>query len=35
MKGRGSFVATVDRYVIAFYPLAYIGTISAVTLLFR
>jgi hypothetical protein len=35
MKGRQAFVATVDRYVITFYPLAYIGTIAAVTLLFQ
>ena len=35
MKGRHDFVATVDRYVITFYPLAYIVTIVAVTLLFR
>ncbi|MCG6862206.1 MAG: hypothetical protein LJE70_13165 [Chromatiaceae bacterium] len=35
MKGRKTFVATVDRYVITFYPLAYIVTIGAVTLLFR
>jgi hypothetical protein len=35
MKGRHTFVATVDRYIISFYPLAYIATIVAVTLLFR
>ena len=35
MKGRQSFVATVDRYVITFYPLAYIVTIATVALLFR
>ncbi len=35
MKGREAFVATVDRYVITFYPLAYIVTIATVTLLFR
>jgi len=35
MKGRQTFVAKVDRYVITFYPLAYIATIAAVTLLFR
>jgi hypothetical protein len=35
MKGRHGFVTTVDRYVITFYPLAYIVTIVAVTLLFR
>lgn len=35
MKSRRAFVATVDRYVIIFYPLAYIVTIAAVTLLFR
>jgi hypothetical protein len=35
MKGRHDFVTTVDRYVISFYPLAYIVTIVAVTLLFR
>jgi hypothetical protein len=35
MKGRQTFVAKVDRYVIIFYPLAYIATIATVTLLFR
>ena len=35
MKGRHTFVATVDRYIISFYLLAYIATIVAVTLLFR
>jgi cell division protein FtsL len=35
MKGRYTFVATVDRYVITFYPLAYIVTIATVALLFR
>jgi hypothetical protein len=35
MKGRQAFVAKVDRYVILFYPVAYIGTMVAVTLLFR
>ena len=35
MKGREAFVAKVDRYVILFYPLAYILTIASVTLLFR
>jgi hypothetical protein len=35
MKGREAFVARIDRYVITFYPLAYILTIAAVTLLFR
>jgi hypothetical protein len=35
MKGRPAFVAKVDRYVIVFYPLAYVITIAAVTLLFR
>ena len=35
MKGREAFVAKVDRYVIFFYPLAYILTIASVTLLFR
>jgi hypothetical protein len=35
MKGRQGFVATVDRYVITFYPLAYIVTIATVALLFR
>lgn len=35
MKGREAFVGRVDRYVITFYPLAYILTIAAVTLLFR
>jgi len=35
MKGRQAFVAKVDRYVILFYPVAYIGTMVTVTLLFR
>jgi hypothetical protein len=35
MKGRKAFVAKVDRYVITFYPLAYVGTIAAVAFLFR
>jgi len=35
MKGRDTFVAKVDRYVIIFYPLAYVLTIASVTLLFR
>ncbi len=35
MKGRQAFVATADRYVITFYPLAYIVMIATVTLLFR
>jgi hypothetical protein len=35
MKGRHDFVTTVDRYVITFYPLAYIVTIVTVTMLFR
>ncbi len=35
MKGRHNFVAMVDRYVITFYPLAYIVTIVTVALLFR
>ena len=35
MKGRKGFVAKVDRYVITFYPLAYIATIATVTLLFQ
>ncbi len=35
MKGRDAFVAKVDRYVIASYPLAYVMTIATVTLLFR
>jgi hypothetical protein len=35
MKGRQEFVAKVDRYVIIFYPLAYIVTIATVALLFR
>jgi hypothetical protein len=35
MKGRKTFVAKVDRYVILFYPLAYIGTMVTVTFLFR
>jgi hypothetical protein len=34
MKGRDAFVAKVDRYVIASYPLAYVVTIGTVTLLF-
>lgn len=35
MKGRKAFVAKVDRYVITFYPLAYVGTIAAVAFFFR
>jgi len=35
MKGRDRFVARVDRYVITFYPLAYLLTIASVTMLFR
>ncbi len=35
MRGRHQFVAVVDRYVITFYPLAYIVTIIAVMVLFR
>ena len=35
MQGRKEFVAKVDRYVILFYPLAYILTIVTVTVLFR
>ena len=35
MQGRKEFVAKVDRYVILFYPLAYILTIVTVTFLFR
>ena len=35
MKGRDVFVAKVDRYVITFYPLAYVVTIGTVSLLFR
>ena len=35
MKGRDAFVAKVDRYIIIFYPLAYLVTIGAVTMLFR
>jgi len=35
MKGRKAFVAKVDRYVILFYAVAYIGTMATVTLLFR
>jgi hypothetical protein len=35
MQGRKTFVAKVDRYVITFYPLAYVLTIVAVTWLFR
>lgn len=35
MKGRQSFVAKVDRYVIVFDPLAYIATIATVALLFH
>lgn len=34
MQGRDAFVAKVDRYVIASYPLAYVVTIATVTLLF-
>jgi cell division protein FtsL len=35
MKGRANLVARVDRYVIIFYPLAYVVTIAVVTALFR
>jgi hypothetical protein len=35
MKGRHGFVRAVDRYVITFYPLAYIVTIVTVAVLFR
>lgn len=35
IKGRKVFVATIDRYIITFYPLADIATIVAVTVLFR
>jgi len=35
MKGREGFVEKIDRYVIMFYPLAYVVTIGAVTLLLR
>jgi hypothetical protein len=35
MKGRDRFVARVDRYVITFYPLAYLLTTASVTMLFR
>jgi hypothetical protein len=35
MKGRDTFVAKVDRYVIIFYPLAYFLTITSVAMLFR
>ena len=35
MMGRQSFVTMVDRYVITFYPLAYIATIATVAFLFR
>jgi hypothetical protein len=35
MRGRQDFVAKVDRYVITFYPLAYLGTIGVVTFLFE
>jgi hypothetical protein len=34
MQGRQVFVAKVDRYVITFYPLAYLGTIGVVTFVF-
>jgi len=34
MKGRDTFVAKVDRYVIIFYPVAYAITIATVTMLF-
>jgi len=34
MKGRDTFVAKVDRYVIICYPLAYAITIASVTMLF-
>lgn len=35
MNGRQALVARIDRYVLIFYPLAYVATIGAVTLLFR
>jgi hypothetical protein len=35
MKDRKAFVARVDRFVITFYPLAYVIAIVTVTLLFR
>jgi hypothetical protein len=35
MHGKKAFVAKVDRYVIIFYPLAYILTIATVAMLFR
>lgn len=35
MKGLNTFVAKVDRYVIIFYPLAYVLTIASVAMLFR
>jgi len=35
MQGRQRFVASVDRYVIILYPLAYLLTIGLVTLLFQ
>lgn len=35
MRDRKEFVAKVDRYVILFYPLAYILTIVTVTFLFQ
>jgi hypothetical protein len=34
MQGRDAFVASVDRYVIIFYPVAYAITIASVTMLF-
>ena len=35
MKRRYSFVAKVDRYVIIFYPLAYVPSTASVTMVFR
>jgi len=35
MRGRQAFVSKVDRYVIAFHPLAHLVTIGVVTWLFQ
>jgi len=35
MRERHAFVAKIDRYIIIFYPLAYVVTIATVAFLFR
>lgn len=35
MIGRNALLERIDRYVLIFYPLAYVATMGAVTLLFR